>query len=240
MHNGHDLDRAREALHAVPPDLPHDDWVRVGMGAHAAGLAFDDFNNWSAGADTYNERVARDTWLSFKPGGGIGAGTLFEVAKQHGHRQGAVNKLHRTRPRPPTTRPGEAPQTARPGMGAHEVWERCKPATTAHGYIEAKAGIPEGLRVVPEGDLLLVAGQRMAGALVVPVTPLAGGEPVSLLFIASPDMAARWKAARLRTSKLNLPDAPMAGVFVVGDMPRKVVNNEVPRFKARSQLLFDV
>ena len=39
---GHDLDRARNALHAIPPDLPRNDWVKVGMAAHAAGLSFDE------------------------------------------------------------------------------------------------------------------------------------------------------------------------------------------------------
>ena len=39
-----DLDRARDALHAIPPDLPRDEWVRAGMAAHAAGLPFDEFD----------------------------------------------------------------------------------------------------------------------------------------------------------------------------------------------------
>ena len=217
MHNGHDLNRARDALHAIPPDLPRDEWVRVGMGAHAAGLAFDDFNNWSAGADTYKERDARDTWRSFKPGRGVGEGTLFRLADEHGHRQGKANRPRETRRAQASTRPAEPAKAPRPGMGAADVWGRCRPATAEHGYIVAKHGTPQGLRVVADGDTLTVAGQSMAGALVVPVLPLAGGEPVSLQFIASPDMAARWKAAG-RPSKLNLPGAHVSGVFVVGDM----------------------
>ena len=54
-------------------------------------------------------------------------------------------------------------------MVPSEVWERCKPASADHAYIVAKSGIPDGLRVVPEGDPLIISGQRMAGALVVPV-----------------------------------------------------------------------
>ena len=69
MHSGHDLDRARDALQFIPPDLPRDEWVTVGMAAHAAGLQFDDFNAWSAAAGNYSERDARDTWRSFKPNG---------------------------------------------------------------------------------------------------------------------------------------------------------------------------
>ena len=48
------LDRARDALQAIPPDLPRDEWVRAGMAAQAAGLGFDDFNDWSAGAGNYD------------------------------------------------------------------------------------------------------------------------------------------------------------------------------------------
>jgi hypothetical protein len=71
--------------------------------------------------------------------------------------------------------------------------------------------------VLPAGDPLRIAGQSMAGALVVPVLPLAGGEPVSLQFFGTPEQAVSWKAAGV-AGKLNLPGAPMAGVFVVGDM----------------------
>ena len=222
--NGHDLDRARDALHAIPPDLTRDEWVRVGMGAHAAGLGFDDFNNWSAGGGTYNERDARDTWRSFKPGRGVGVGTLFKIADEHGHRASlgdsrvsTPNRLHQTRPAQARNRPSAPAKPPRPSPGAAAVWKRCKPATAEHGYIVAKGGTPEGLRVVPEGDSLTIGGQRMAGALVVPVLALAGGEPVSLQFIAPPDMAATWKAAG-KPAKLNLPGASVAGVFIVGDM----------------------
>ena len=81
-----DLDRARDALHAIPPDLPRDEWVRAGMSAQAAGVDFDTFDTWSAGAENYDSRAARDTWRSFKPGKGVGAGTLFRVAAEHGWR----------------------------------------------------------------------------------------------------------------------------------------------------------
>ena len=50
-----DLARARDALHAIPPDLPRDEWVRAGMAAKAAGLAFKDFDAWSATASSYDQ-----------------------------------------------------------------------------------------------------------------------------------------------------------------------------------------
>lgn len=80
-----EADRALEALHAIPPDLSRDEWVRAGMAAHDAGLSFEDFDNWSAGAKNYDVRAATNTWRSFKQGKGVGAGTLYTMAKQHGY-----------------------------------------------------------------------------------------------------------------------------------------------------------
>ncbi|MBS4038921.1 MAG: AAA family ATPase [Hydrogenophaga sp.] len=193
-----DLERAREALHAIPPDLARDEWVKVGMAAHAAGLDFDAFNQWSAQAANYDPRAARDTWRSFKSGKGIGPGTLFAHAKEHGHK--------------PAERPNNghaAPIKARTQrVSVATLWARFDPATPHHPYIEAKLahGAPlDGLRVVPEGDPLTIAGQRMAGALVVPAY---GPDGLQSMQFIPPE-----------GKKLNAPGAPMAGAwFTVGDL----------------------
>jgi hypothetical protein len=39
MVNGHDTNRARDALHSIPPDLSRDEWVKAGMGFHVEGGA---------------------------------------------------------------------------------------------------------------------------------------------------------------------------------------------------------
>ena len=77
-----DIERARAALYAIPPDLPRDDWVKVAMAANAAGLDLAAFNDWSAQADSYDPAAARDVWKSIKPGKGIGAGTLYRTAAE--------------------------------------------------------------------------------------------------------------------------------------------------------------
>jgi putative DNA primase/helicase len=211
-----DPGRARDALHAIPPDLSREEWVRAGMAAQAAGLGFEDFDAWSAQAGNYDPRAARDTWRSFKPGKGVSAGTLYRMAAELG---GWSLRGPKPAPRPaPTPRKvAELPPTPAPGMSPAELWNRFEPATDAHGYVIAKRGRPEGLRVVPEGDPLRVAGLSMAGALVVPVLALAGGEPSSLQLIAPPELAAQWKAAG-KPSKLNLPGAPVTGTFIVGEL----------------------
>ncbi len=212
-----DTAKAIDALHAIPPDLPRDEWVKVGMAAQAAGLDFDTFNEWSAGAGNYSERDARDTWRSFKPGKGIGPGTLYRVGAEHGWRMGEGK---------PQQRPVQAPRKAAepqrkpaPGMSPAEVWARCEAATAAHPYITAKgaAGVPlDALRVVPAGDPLRIQGESMAGALVVPVIRI-NGSISSLQFIALPDVAARLKA-RGKPGKLNLPGATLEGFYTVGEL----------------------
>lgn len=212
-----DIDRARDALQSIPPDLPRDEWVRAGMAAQAAGLDFDTFNDWSAGAGNYDARDARDTWRSFKPGKGVGAGTLYRVAAEHGWRMGEGKLLQRPQQAP--RKAAEPPRKPAPGMSPAEVWSRCEPATASHGYIVSKAavGVPlHGLRVVSDGDALRIAGQGMAGALVVPAYSPQGLQ--SLQFISTGDTAARLKAQG-KSPKLNMPGAPMAGAsFTVGDV----------------------
>lgn len=64
----------------------------------------------------------------------------------------------------------EPPRKPAPGMSPAEVWARCEQATNEHPYIMGKraAGVPlDGLRVLPAGDGLRIAGEPMAGALVV-------------------------------------------------------------------------
>lgn len=167
MHS--EIDRARDALQTIPPDLPRDQWVKSGMAFHAAGGDFDTFDQWSAGGDSYNAQACRATWRSFKTApGGVGAGALFGIARDNGWKDG------NTSPRPAparVTRPAEQPRKPAPGMAAADVWSRCEAATNSHGYIMAKgaAGVPlDCMRVVPAGDRLTIAGQSVAGFLMVP------------------------------------------------------------------------
>ena len=201
-----DTAKAIDALHAIPPDLPRDEWVRVGMAAHAAGLDFDTFDAWSAGAGNYDAAASRNTWRSIKPGKGVGAGTLFRVAAENGWRMGEGKPQQRPMQAP--RKAAEQPRKPAPGMSPAEVWNRCEAATAAHGYIVAKAaaGVPlDALRVVPAGDALRIQGQSMAGALVVPAY---GPQGLQSLQLIPPPGAGK---------KMNLPGAPMAGAsFTVG------------------------
>lgn len=197
-----DIATARAALAAIPADLPRDDWVKAGMAAHAAGLDFEAFDAWSQQAGNYDARASRDTWRSFKTGKGIGAGTLFRMAAEHGHHADKPQRksTEKAVPRPVATPP-------RLGMAPAEVWGRCEPATHRHGYIARKgaAGVPlDGLRVVAEGDGLRIGGKNMAGALAVPAYAADGGlQSLQLIPADGP--------------KMNLPGCPMVGArHIVG------------------------
>lgn len=211
-----DTELARQALFSIPPDLPRDKWVKASMGAHAAGLDFETFNDWSAQGGNYDPTAARDTWRSIKPGKGIGPGTLFKIAAAHGWR--LPGRGERPAPAPAKRAAKPAPE-ARQTVNTAELWGRCEPAPAAHPYILAKAadGVPlDGLRVVPDGDPLRIAGESMAGALVVPVLR-ADGSPSSLQFVAPPATADRLKA-KGKPGKLNLPGATLDGWFTVGEL----------------------
>jgi putative DNA primase/helicase len=206
MLNGNDLDRARSALQFIPADLPRDQWLKAGMGLHAAGGSLDDFDQWSAQGDSYNAQACRATWRSFKSGKGIGLGTLIAIAREYGYEP---NDKPMQRPAQAPRKAAEPPHKPASGKSAAEVWSRCEAATEAHDYVVIKngQGVPlEGLRVVPADDPLYFAGQRLAGALVVPVYGSQG--LLSLVFIPASG-----------AGKLNLPGPQMAGgYFIVGKL----------------------
>jgi len=205
MINAHNPDRLRDALHAIPPDLSREMWVKAGMAFHAGGGSFEDFNHWSSLGNKYNAQNCYSTFRSFKiSSAGVGVGTLFGMARDYGWVEG--NASHQRQPALPRPEPLGKPM---PGNSAVEVWDRCEAATNAHGYIAAKgaADVPlDTLRVVPAGDTLRIAGQSVAGFLMVPAYA-PDGEMQSAQFIPPNGVG----------KKVNLPGATMKGAtFTVG------------------------
>jgi hypothetical protein len=80
-----DLDWARSYLDAIPPTEDYDQWLQVGMALHSVSEALlGDWDSWSRSAGNYEATACEKKWKSFKPGKGIGIGTLAAIAKQHG------------------------------------------------------------------------------------------------------------------------------------------------------------
>ena len=87
------------------------------------------------------------------------------------------------------------------------MWDRCQPLSVDHGYVIAKSGLTAGLRQLPDDDPLVIAGQQMAGSLVIPARN-ASGHIQSLQLIPAPGAG----------KKLNLANAKYSGCFfAVGD-----------------------
>jgi KaiC/GvpD/RAD55 family RecA-like ATPase len=208
-------DRALSALYSLDPGKPFECWNPACMSAIAAGLTLDDIDAWSSTAPNYKGRKDIDEkFRNVTPDGGIGAGTLYRMAFEAGWKDPAKGQQKgqgtRQTARPISkTKPPEK-NAPRPNLAAADFWARLEPATGEHGYIVAKRGIPDGLRKVGAGDTAMVAGESVAGWLVVPVLSL-DGELRTLQLIPPPSIG----------KKLNLPGASFGdGLFVVGDVAK--------------------
>ena len=202
-----ELERARSALMAIDPGCDRHSWVRVLTAAKSAGLDFEAANQWSAGAGNYKgEKDVLSVWRGLKESGGVTAGTLFHLAREAGWREDFLEVTTREEPqrRDTPARPGKPMPRAIADPLA--VWDRCVSADPGHGYIARKNGLPEGLRVYPSHrEPLTIAGQDVAGWLVLPAVDLRTGDLKTLQFIPPGE-----------GKKLNLPGCPLAGAFVVG------------------------
>lgn len=134
-----EIDRARSALFHLDAGCDRASWVRIGMGAKAAGLDLADWIDWcSSGANFGGETEARTVWRSFKPSGGIGAATLFREAFDAGWSDSSSNQ----RPSPaPVRQPGparEIRETLAPQWLAY--WQSLGPVQdVGRAYLEARA-----------------------------------------------------------------------------------------------------
>lgn len=82
-----DPTRALSALRSIPVPEDRGEWLRLAFATHAAGVPFDNFlDSCRAGPNFTNDADVRKAWDSFDPTrpNGIGAGTLFHIARQHG------------------------------------------------------------------------------------------------------------------------------------------------------------
>ncbi len=206
-------DRALSALNTLDAGCNREQWVRLGMAAKAAGLSLDDFTAWSShGANYAGERDCADAWRSFDDGP-VQAGTLYHMALSAGWQDSTSQPRQRAasaqKTPPPTPHPRQREKVAqRASAEPLALWEQCHPADAVHAYIVTKQGVPDGLRVVPPGNSLTIAGQCVTGWLVVPARSLTTGELRTLQLIPPPGQG----------KKLNMPEASFDdGLFMVGD-----------------------
>jgi len=202
-----DAARARSALHAIDAGIPRAQWHEIGRAALAAGLTLEDLDEWSASAPNYRGRKDIDVaFRTVEPNGGTGAGTLYFHAQQHGWRETNSGAERERAGAKQSVHSGKQKTAPRPDPAA--VWARWEPANEQHGYIVAKTGRPEGLRVVSSDDSLTIAGHRVAGWLVVPAHSNDG--TLRTIQFISPVPG---------EPKLSYPGAQFTdGMFIVGDV----------------------
>lgn len=177
-----ELARAESALWSLDPGCPRDEWVKVSTAAKAAGVSFETWHDWSAGAGNYkDESDCISVWRGIKADGGISPASLFYAARAAGWRDDVAADFQPVQmpPRPAQTPPA-APKQERQGIDPAALWAACKAADASHWYIAKKGGNPAGLAVY--SGPLKIAGKPCDGALVLPAMTL-DGELASLQFV---------------------------------------------------------
>ena len=170
-------DLVAAVLAVIPPDCDRDTWLDVGMAVKASGLsndvAFALWDGWSAKAESYRERDARDTWRSFKASGPVTVATLFHIGKKYGFRvprkgrraappdaeaQRAAAELQAKRQ---AERDAEAAALAQRHAAAAErsrnLWDKAKqrPPRGGAAYLVRKGVKGYGVRFLPGGEVLV-------------------------------------------------------------------------------------
>ncbi|KQV33126.1 hypothetical protein ASE37_18870 [Rhizobium sp. Root268] len=86
-----------ELLSYISPDCAYQDWLSVLMAVHEelgdGGLAIADA--WSAGGSKYRKGDVFRRWKTFKPGGGVGMGSLTVLARDGGADLSGIARRHR-------------------------------------------------------------------------------------------------------------------------------------------------
>ncbi len=73
----------QDMLSYLNPDMPYDDWCKVGMALHEGGYNASLWDSWSASGTKYLHGECYKKWNSFN-GSGVSFGTLVHMAKQSG------------------------------------------------------------------------------------------------------------------------------------------------------------
>jgi RecA-family ATPase len=138
-------DHVQEMLDHLDPSMDRDPWLKVGMALHAefGPEGFELFDTWSRGGGNYKAADVRDTFRSFEDtGGGIGFGTLVQMAEQAGWDKPKLTKHASDILRTPS----------------RTEYTNATPAQADHPYLVRKGiegAVGLGLRVRADGSLLV-------------------------------------------------------------------------------------
>jgi len=160
----------RAALVYVSPNMPRDDWAKIGMAIKSCEFSDDEglaiFDEWSAAGENYSPQAVRATWRSLKAGGGVTIGTLFHEAKAKGFklesgaggdappdgRNSTTSSAHAERRREADQQ--QRAQHEQAASEAAEQWANASPEG-ASPYLLRKGVDSHGVRFTPDGWLLV-------------------------------------------------------------------------------------
>lgn len=166
-----EVKRIRAALVYVPAD-DRDTWLSIGMAlqaTNAGNQAFGLWCEWAMQSDKFDMGDSRRVWASFKPGGGVGLGSLFATAKSFGWVAPAVSRP----PEPPIE--AYAEDVADASVVDADITPVSRSSfeaelTAAGGDVDAVIRIATTLQLAPlhqvEIDLLLKQAAKQIGVSV--------------------------------------------------------------------------
>ena len=182
-------EKIREALAYLSPDLPRDEWARIGMAIKDGlnGEGFDLFDEWSHGGQTYNAHDTRDTWKSINGSGGITVGTLFYLAAQQGWKshdpirpETEAERQQRERERQERAEQetlDKARKQAEVGKKRAALWQAATPTQADHPYLTRKGIAPvENLREISAAQAAVILGYA----------PQSDGQPLTGRLLVAP------------------------------------------------------
>ena len=182
-------EKIREALAYLSPDLPRDEWARIGMAIKDGlnGEGFDLFDEWSHGGQTYNAHDTRDTWKSINGSGGITVGTLFYLAAQQGWKshdpirpETEAERQQRERERQERAKRetlDKARKQAEVGKKRAALWQAATPTQADHPYLTRKGIAPvENLREISAAQAAVILGYA----------PQSDGQPLTGRLLVAP------------------------------------------------------
>jgi len=165
--------RIESALSHIPPD-DRDMWIKTGMAIKSElpdDEGFDVWNEWSQGADSFNENDARSVWRGIDSNGGVNIGSLFHDAKAHGWtHQGAALTLtpaviaQRKADRAAAEvahQAKEAKKRAAAIVKAAAIWSAASPASNFNPYLKHKQADPvDTLREIEASAAAAILGYK--------------------------------------------------------------------------------
>ena len=190
----------RAALQSIPPDVGHDERVRLAFAVFDAlgDAGADLWKEWAAGRSKHIASEDAATWRSARKPGPVKVGTLFAMAKAHGFTFDAVRPVHT-----PTQAELKAQAAARRAAAERErveteerqrvaaadaraLWDSASEVAQPDEvpYLQRKGVQAWGVRRLPNGELLVPArsvdGELVNVQRILPTRPDIGPDKLFL------------------------------------------------------------